>query len=119
MRRLVVSAGHPDPAGTAAPARRPSDAAGAAMTAPPARAPATGRLPRVTLVGPRRRADLVLPSDEPIGMLLPEIVTMVGLGPAGDPRGYQVSTLDGQVLEPIVNLRAAGVADGAVLRVDP
>jgi len=89
------------------------------MTAPAPRAPATGRLTRVTLVGPRRRADLVLPSDEPIGVLLPEIVMMVGLGPAGDPRGYQVSRLDGQVLEPIVNLRAAGVADGAVLRVDP
>ncbi|MGQ0777607.1 MAG: type VII secretion integral membrane protein EccD [Pseudonocardiales bacterium] len=86
---------------------------------PTTRTPATGRLTRVTLVGPSRRADLVLPSDEPIGVLLPEIVTMVGLGPAGDPRGYQVSRLDGQVLEPIANLRTAGVADGTVLRVDP
>jgi type VII secretion integral membrane protein EccD len=81
--------------------------------------PATGRLTRVTLAGPRRRADLVLPSDEPIGVLLPEIVSMVGLGPAGEPRAYQVSRLDGQVLEPTANLRAAGVADGTVLRIDP
>ncbi|MQA13417.1 MAG: type VII secretion integral membrane protein EccD [Pseudonocardiaceae bacterium] len=80
---------------------------------------ATGRLTRVTLVGPRRRADLVLPSDEPIGMLLPEIVGMLGLGPAGRPRGYQLSMLDGQVLEHTTNLRAAGVTDGALVRVDP
>jgi type VII secretion integral membrane protein EccD len=89
------------------------------VTAAPQTPAATGRLTRVTLAGPRRRADLVLPSDEPIGVLLPEIVSMVGLGPAGEPRAYQVSRLDGQVLEPTANLRAAGVADGAVLRVDP
>lgn len=81
--------------------------------------PATGRLTRVTLVGPRRRADLVLPSDEPMGVLLPELVALVGLGPAGDPRGYQVSRLDGRVLEPTATLRAADVADGTVLRLDP
>ncbi|MGH4016950.1 MAG: EsaB/YukD family protein, partial [Pseudonocardiaceae bacterium] len=77
------------------------------MTATAPRTRTTGRLTRVTLVGPRRRADLVLPSDEPVGMLLPEIVTLVGLGPAGDPRGYQVSRLDGRVLEPTATLRSA------------
>jgi hypothetical protein len=54
-----------------------------------ARAPATGRLARVTLLAPRCRADLVLPAEEPVGVLLPEILTLVGLGPAGSPRGYQ------------------------------
>ncbi|MFN2494736.1 MAG: type VII secretion integral membrane protein EccD [Pseudonocardiaceae bacterium] len=89
------------------------------MTATAPRTPMTGGLTRVTLVGPRRRADLVLPSDEPVGILLPEIVTLVGLGPTGSPRGYQVSRLDGQVLEPTATLRTADVCDGAVLRVDP
>jgi len=88
------------------------------MTAPRTAAP-TGRLTRVTLVGPRRRADLVLPSDEPLGTLLPEIVAMVGMGPVGEPRGYQLSMLGSRVLEPTANLRSAGVTDGAQLRVDP
>jgi len=88
------------------------------MSAPRTSAP-TGRLTRVTLVGPRRRADLVLPSDEPLGALLPEIVAMLGMGPAGQPRGYQLSMLGGRVLEPTANLRGAGVTDGAQLWVDP
>jgi type VII secretion integral membrane protein EccD len=88
------------------------------MTAPRTSAP-TGRLTRVTLVGPRRRADLVLPSDEPLGTLLPEIVAMVGMGPSRKPRGYQLSMLGGRVLEPTANLRGAGVTDGTQLRVDP
>lgn len=84
-----------------------------------ARAPTTGRLARVTLLAPRCRADLVLPAEEPVGVLLPEILILVGLGPTGSPHGYQLSTLTGRVLEPSVSLRAAGVADGALLRVDP
>ena len=88
------------------------------MSAPRTSAP-TGRLTRVTLVGPRRRADLVLPSDEPLGALLPEIVAMLGMGPPGQPRGYQLSMLGGRVLEPTANLRGAGVTDGALLWVDP
>lgn len=89
------------------------------MTSVAAPMPAVGRLTRVTLVGPRRRADLVLPSEEPMGMLLPEIVTLMGMGPAESPRGYQVSMLDGRVLEPTASLCAAGVTDGALLRVYP
>ena len=38
----------------------------------------SGHLSRVTLAGPRRRIDLVLPADEPIGLLLPEVVGLVG-----------------------------------------
>lgn len=80
---------------------------------------ATGRLTRVTLAGARCRADLVLPSDEPIGMLLPEVVAMVGPGPEAEPRAYQLSLLDGGVLEPTATLRGAGVTDGTLIRVDP
>jgi hypothetical protein len=60
---------------------------------------AIGHLSRVTLAGPRRRIDLVLPADEPIGLLLPEVVGMVGHPPMDDSRGYQISTLDGTVLD--------------------
>ncbi|GGM10466.1 type VII secretion integral membrane protein EccD [Micromonospora yangpuensis] len=80
---------------------------------------AAGQLSRVTLVGPRRGVDLVLPADEPVGLLLPEIVPMVGHPAADDSRGYQISTLDGRVLDPAGSLRAADVLDGALLRVDP
>lgn len=90
------------------------------MTSATSRAPAaTGRLTRVTLVGAHRRADLVLPSDEPIGLLLPEIVAMVGSGPAVAPRAHQLSLLDGRVLEPATSLRGTGVTDGTLIRVDP
>ncbi len=82
-------------------------------------APATGHLSRVTLAGPRRRIDLVLPADEPVGLLLPEVVGMVGHPPMDDSRGYQISTLDGTVLDPAHSLRTSDVPDGALLRVDP
>jgi ESX secretion system protein EccD len=89
------------------------------VTAPSPHAPRSGRLSRVTLVGAHRRLDLVLPSDESIGVLLPEIVAMVGYPAAGDARGYQLSTVDARVLDPATTLGAADVPDGAVLRVDP
>ncbi|MCE6996883.1 type VII secretion integral membrane protein EccD [Saccharothrix sp. S26] len=78
-----------------------------------------GRLTRVTLIGPTRRIDVVLPSDEPLGALLPEMVAMVGHRHGGDPRGFQLGLVDGTVLPPATSLRDAGVPDGAVLRVDP
>ena len=59
-----------------------------------------GHLSRVTLAGARRRIDLVLPADEPVGLLLPEVVGMVDHRPVEDSRGYQISTLDGTVLDP-------------------
>ncbi|MFG1895792.1 type VII secretion integral membrane protein EccD [Micromonospora zamorensis] len=80
---------------------------------------AAGQLSRVTLAGARRRIDLVLPADEPLGLLLPEIVAMVGHRPMDDSRGYQISTLGGTVLDPAGSLRQAAVPDGAMLRVDP
>lgn len=88
------------------------------MTGPQTLA-AAGQLSRVTLAGPHRRIDLVLPADEPLGLLLPEIVALVGHPPTDDSRGYQVSTLDGTVLDPAGSLRQAAVPDGALLRVDP
>ncbi|WP_435204283.1 type VII secretion integral membrane protein EccD [Micromonospora sp. bgisy143] len=88
------------------------------MTGPQTLASA-GHLSRVTLAGPHRRIDLVLPADEPLGLLLPEVVALVGHPPTDDSRGYQISTLDGTVLDPAGSLRQAAVPDGALLRVDP
>jgi ESX secretion system protein EccD len=80
---------------------------------------AASRLTRVTLIGPRHRVDLVLPSGEPVGVLLPEIVAMVGHEPGPVPRRYQVSLADGRALDPAKSLSQAEVADGTLLRIDP
>jgi type VII secretion integral membrane protein EccD len=79
--------------------------------------PTTSRYSRVTLVGARRRVDLVLPSTEPVGSLLPDLLAMVGDEAASPPRARQLVRTDGEVLAPDVTLAEAEVQDGAVLRV--
>jgi type VII secretion integral membrane protein EccD len=80
---------------------------------------AAGRLTRVTLIGPQHRVDLVLPSAEPLGVLLPELVAMVGHRASDVPHRYQVSLVNGRALDPGESLRQAEVADGTLLRIDP
>lgn len=79
----------------------------------------TSPLTRVTLAGPRRRVDLALPSDEAVGLLLPELLEITGHRPGADPCGHQLTLVDGRVVDPGASLRAAGVPDGAVVRVHP
>ncbi|KOU03695.1 secretion protein snm4 [Streptomyces sp. NRRL F-5755] len=71
---------------------------------------------RVTLVGERRRADIVLLSDTPIGQLLPDILQLLGDRPASEPMSRQLITSDGSVLPHDSTLASAGIVDGAVLR---
>jgi type VII secretion integral membrane protein EccD len=75
------------------------------------------RYSRVTLVGARRRIDLVLPSTEPLGLLLPDLLAMLGDEAQSPPRARQLVGADGDVLAPDLTLAEAEVADGAVLRV--
>ncbi|MGW6137545.1 EsaB/YukD family protein [Streptomyces sp. NPDC055140] len=70
-------------------------------------------LSRVTLVGARRRVELVLPSREPLGVLLPEVLRLLDDGSAPHDR---LIAADGSALEPDSTLESAGVSDGAVLR---
>lgn len=86
---------------------------------PQADPPRTARLTRLTLSGSLRRADLVLPSDEPVGLLVPDLVAMVGGGAGGGVGGYQLTTVDGLAVDLSGSLRDAGVRDGALLRLDP
>ncbi|MFI5526775.1 type VII secretion integral membrane protein EccD [Streptomyces platensis] len=74
------------------------------------------QLSRVTLVGERRRADVVLLSDIPIGQLIPDVLPLLGDRPASRPVARQLITADGSVLPYDSTLASAGVADGAVLR---
>ncbi|HXV92292.1 MAG TPA: EsaB/YukD family protein, partial [Pseudonocardia sp.] len=79
----------------------------------------SGQLTRITLVGRHRRADLVLPSDEPLGLMLPDILALVGGAGGSGPHGYQLTAGDGSALDLAATPRAAGIADGALLRLDP
>ncbi|MEV5525889.1 type VII secretion integral membrane protein EccD [Streptomyces prunicolor] len=71
---------------------------------------------RVTLVGERRRVDLVLPSQEPIGRLLPEVMRLLGDRVGVRPQTRHLVAGDGSVLDLDATLESADVADGAVLR---
>ncbi|WP_260867747.1 type VII secretion integral membrane protein EccD [Streptomyces sp. SAJ15] len=73
-------------------------------------------LSRVTLVGDRRRVDLVLPADEPIGRLLPDILRLLDDHTAAQPMLRHLVAADGTLLSQDDSLASAGVADGAVLR---
>jgi type VII secretion integral membrane protein EccD len=91
-----------------------------AAAPPQAARPRTARLTRLTVSGSLRRADLVLPSDEPVGLLVPDLVAMVGGGGLrGEPGGYQLTTVDGVAIDLSASLRDAGVPDGALVRLDP
>ncbi|WP_407549099.1 type VII secretion integral membrane protein EccD [Streptomyces sp. Pv4-95] len=74
------------------------------------------QLSRVTLVGERRRADIVLLADTPIGQLLPDILELLDDRPASLPVSRQLITSDGSVLSHDSTLAASGIVDGAVLR---
>lgn len=72
---------------------------------------------RVTLVGSQRRVDVVLPSAEPVGRLLPEALRVTAEPATDPPRLRSLATLDGRVLDSDESLGDADVPDGAVLRV--
>ncbi|MFE6775657.1 EsaB/YukD family protein [Streptomyces sp. NPDC057702] len=79
----------------------------------------TGRragLSRVTLVGKRRRIDMLLPADEPVGELLPDIMEMVGERPGKEPMLRRLVLADGAVLAQDDTLASLDVPDGAVIR---
>ncbi|MEV0278323.1 EsaB/YukD family protein [Streptomyces sp. NPDC050610] len=73
-------------------------------------------LSRVTLVGDRRRVDLLLPSADPVGLLLPDILRLLDDQNSGPPGARHLVTADGAVLAPDTTLGEAAVPDGSVLR---
>lgn len=76
-------------------------------------------LSRVTLVGERRRVDLVLPARESLGVLLPEVLRLLGDRPGQEPLARRLMAADGSVLSPDDSLASAKVPDGAELRLVP
>src|SRR4029453_6666440 len=113
LRRLVVP---PAPARPAAgrPVRAADGRAGAAQHAEVTCTMAlpTSRYSRVTLVGARRRVDLLLPSGEPVGLLMPDLLELAGESAAAPPRIRQLVRANGDVLAEDASLAQAGVEDG-------
>jgi type VII secretion integral membrane protein EccD len=74
---------------------------------------------RVTVVAPRTRIDLALPSDVAVANLLPMLLTMAGeSSPDGGSRhgGWCLARLDGKEIDPDRPLSSLGVVDGDLLQ---
>ncbi|MGW7683063.1 type VII secretion integral membrane protein EccD [Kribbella sp. NPDC054772] len=71
---------------------------------------------RVTVIGERRRLDAVLPADEPLGVLLPDLLRMLDEPMQQTPQRRFLTTATGVLVPPEGTLSSAQIIDGAVLR---
>ncbi|GAA4775579.1 type VII secretion integral membrane protein EccD [Citricoccus nitrophenolicus] len=71
---------------------------------------------RVALVGQRRNADLLLPSDAPLGTLMPQILDVLGDQPEDSLGAKLLVRTDGGEVPAAQTLGEAGVLDGERLR---
>ena len=71
---------------------------------------------RVALVGQRRNADLLLPSDTPLGTLMPQILDLLGDQPEDSLGAKLLVRADGGEVPPSKTLGESGVLDGERLR---
>ncbi|MFC3503983.1 type VII secretion integral membrane protein EccD [Micromonospora krabiensis] len=83
---------------------------------------ATGGLSRITIVAPRTRMDLALPSDVPLADLLPTLLRYAGEDLADEGvrhGGWSLARLGGQPLDGGRTVAQLGVRDGEVLYFNP
>ena len=71
---------------------------------------------RVTIIGDQRRVDAVLPAQEPIGALIPDVLQLVGDEVERPPRLRHLVTTTGEVLDGNATLADRHIRDGTVLR---
>ncbi|QKW35093.1 type VII secretion integral membrane protein EccD [Actinomadura sp. NAK00032] len=71
---------------------------------------------RVTLVGESRTVDMVLPAQEPLGALMPDVLELLDDPVRSPPQLRHLVTSAGEVLDPGASLADRRVPDGAVLR---
>ena len=71
---------------------------------------------RVTVIGQRRRLDAVLPADEPLGVLLPDLLRMLDEPLQQTPQRRFLTTATGTLVPPEGTLASAQIIDGTVLR---
>ncbi|QPL05350.1 MULTISPECIES: EsaB/YukD family protein [Actinomyces] len=74
---------------------------------------------RVTVIAPDRRAEMVLPSDEPVGLHLPALLHLLGTTSGTDLPALQLVRADASVLDPEQDLATQHVRDGEILRLMP
>jgi len=74
------------------------------------------RYTRMTVVGTGRRAEVVVPSDEGLAVLLPELLDLLGEAPAATPRAVALVRLTGEQLDLALDCAGQDVADGEVVR---
>ncbi|MFS0702219.1 EsaB/YukD family protein, partial [Cellulomonas sp. 179-A 4D5 NHS] len=72
---------------------------------------------RVTVQGEGRKADLVLPDDEPVAAMLPDVLSLLDDGQARSARPVALVTTVGDQLDPSLTLAEQAVAHGTILRV--
>ncbi|MBR8740981.1 type VII secretion integral membrane protein EccD [Nocardiopsis sp. MG754419] len=70
---------------------------------------------RVTIVGEERRVDAVLPANEPVGVLMPEVLELLGDEPQNPARLRHLVTASGVVLVGESTLEEGRIEDGSVL----
>ncbi|ASU83740.1 type VII secretion integral membrane protein EccD [Nocardiopsis gilva YIM 90087] len=71
---------------------------------------------RVTVTGPQRWADLVLPGTVPVATLMPQVLRVCSTDTDRlEPVGWNLTTADGTAVRPDATLQKAGVRDGDVL----
>jgi type VII secretion integral membrane protein EccD len=75
---------------------------------------------RLTVLAPRHRVDVALPSDVPVAELVPMVLELVGeSGRAVAPRPWRLSGIVGGPLPAAATLGELGVLDGELLRLGP
>ncbi|GAA3004965.1 type VII secretion integral membrane protein EccD [Streptosporangium longisporum] len=75
---------------------------------------------RITVVTPRRRVDLAVPSDLPLSHLLPDLVTATGEADAIPPAGgWVLQRIGAAPMPPGAGLNELGIRDGEVLYLLP
>lgn len=74
---------------------------------------------RVTICTETTNVETLLPSDQEIGALMPDVLRIAGAAPGlGGPRELTLTPPGSASLAPRATLAAAGIRDGAVLRLD-
>lgn len=73
----------------------------------------SGRFTRLSILGTSRNADIVIPSDVPIDMVMTQVVQVLGEDPR---RTYILGTTTGTGLTSSRSLRELGVEDGVILQ---
>ena len=75
---------------------------------------------RLTVLAPRTRVHVAMPTDLPVAELVPMVLELVGEpAPGGPPQPWRLFTADGRALPAGATLPELGVREGDLLRVAP